>query len=209
MSKKLLLAATVAAFALLAPLALAACGGDDDSGGSSADEDQITQAIEAAATSGDPSACTKYETLRFVEQTGNGKGQAAIKSCEKDAADSVADKVDVSDVNVDGNSATAKAAVTGSFFDGQTLDIGLVKEGGQWKLDEFKGFAEFNRDAFLAAFRHELATSEGGAPAAAVDCVIKQAGGLSDEQLEGVFTGGNKQAEDQIFKPCAQYFKGQ
>lgn len=196
----------LAAAALLAAFALAACGG----GNNSADEDQITKAIDVSATSGDPSACTQYQTQRFVEQTGEGAtGEAAVKGCEKNAAESVADQVEVSDIQVDGDKATATAAVTGSIFDGQTLDIALVKEGDQWKLDEFKGFKDFNRDSFLPAFRQELATSEGGAPAAAVDCVIKQANGLSDEQLEGVFTGSNQQAEEQLFRPCANLFPGQ
>jgi hypothetical protein len=204
MRKTWLLAACAVA---LAAFGLAACGGDN---GNSADEDQITQAIVAAATSGDPSACTKYQTQKFVEQTSGGAtGQAAVKSCEKGAAETVADKVDVSDIKVDGDNATATAAVTGSIFDGQTLDIALVKENGQWKLDEFKGFAEFNRDSFLTSFRHELATSEGGAPPAAVDCVMKQADGLSDEQLESVFTGSNQQAEEQLFRPCANLFPNQ
>lgn len=191
----------------LAAFGLAACGDDN---GSSADEAQITKAIEAAATSGDPGACTQYETQRFVEQTSGGAtGQAAVKGCERDAADSAADKVEVSDIQVDGDKATATAAATGSIFDGQTLDLALVKEGNQWKLDEFKGFADFNRDSFLPAFRHEIATSEGGTPAAAVDCVMKQADGLSDEQLERVFTGSDHQVEEQLFGPCANLFPGQ
>src|SRR5262245_53805225 len=128
--------AAAAVVAVFAAFALAACGGGDDA--SSEDQDQITQAINAAAASGDPSACTQYQTQRFLEQTNDGTGEAAVKSCEQDAADSVADSVDVTDIEVDGDSATAKAAVTGSVFDGQTLDIALVKEGDVWKLDQFK-----------------------------------------------------------------------
>jgi hypothetical protein len=208
MRKKLLLAASVAALALLSPLALAACGGGDDNGGSSADEDQITQAITAAATSGDPSACTKYQTQNFVEQTNSGTGQAAIKSCEQDANQSVADKVDVSDINVNGNSATAKGAVTGSIFDGQTLDIGLVKEGSQWKLDKFNGFEDFDKDKMIASFKEQL-TKDQSVPAAAADCVAQQMEKASDETVEGLFTSSGSEAENTLFKPCESQFKGQ
>jgi hypothetical protein len=195
---------------LVSAFGIAACGGGDDNDGSSKDQDQITAAIDRAATSGDPAACSDVQTPRFVQQTnGGGSPAQSLKSCEQDAQDSVAHSVDVSDIEVDGDTATAKAAVTGSFFDGQTLDIALIKQGGRWKLDRFKGFEDFDRDSFLASFRHALSTEGGGAPAAAVDCVIKQADGLSDEQLEGAFTGSNKQAEDQLFQPCADQFKGQ
>jgi hypothetical protein len=188
------------------PLALAACG--DDNGTSSADQDQITAAINKAAVSGDPSACTEVETQKFVEQTGDGKGQAAVKSCEKDASDSVADKVDVTDVEVDGNNATANAAVTGSIFDGQTLQIALVKDGDQWKLDEFKGFEDFDRDSLNASFEKEI-TSDPDTPQQGADCIKKQVESASDEDLEALFVGNDPSAEDKIFKPCEQFFQGQ
>ena len=206
MSKKALLAATCAAFALLSPLALAACGGDDDNGGGSADEDQITKAIDAAATSGDPSACTQYETQNFLEQTNGGTGQAAVRSCERDASESVADSVDVSDVEVDGNNATAKAAVTGSIFDGQTLDIALVKEGNVWKLDKFNGFEDFDKEKIIAGFKEQFA-KDPSVPAGAADCVAQQMEKASDEDIEGFFTEENAQAENQLFKPCEDEFK--
>jgi hypothetical protein len=197
------------AAAMLATFALAACGGDDnDSGGSSADEDGITKAIEAAATSGDPSACTQYQTQNFLEQTNGGTGQAAVKSCEEDADQGVADTVDVSDIEVDGSSATAKAAVTGSTFDGQTLDVGLVKEGDVWKLDKFNGFEDFDKDAMVASFKEELA-KDPSLPAGAADCVAQQFEKASDEDIEAFFTGSNPDSEEQFFKPCEDEFKGQ
>src|SRR5215216_5022535 len=183
MGKARLAAAIVAA--ILVTFALAACGGDD----SSEDEDQITEAIELAATSGDPAACTEAETQRFVEQTSGGAtGQEAIKQCQQDAENIAADQVDVTDVEVDGDSATANAEVTGSFFDGQTLDLGLVKEGDQWKLDEFRGFQDFDRDAMISGLQEEL-SSEEGVSQQAVDCVTQQLEAQSDEELEGVFIG--------------------
>lgn len=202
------LSLALASAAVLAVFGLAACGGDDDNGGSSADQDQITQAINAAAASGDPSACTKYQTQNFLEQTNGGTGQAAVKSCEQDAADSVADKVDVSDVEVNGNSATAKAAVTGSIFDGQTLDIALVKDGNQWKLDKFNGFEDFDKDKIVAGFKEQL-SKDPSVPAGAADCVAQQMEKASDEDIEGFFTEENTQAEQELFKPCESQFKGQ
>jgi hypothetical protein len=203
MGKGRLTAAIVAA--ILATFALAACGGDD----SSDDEDQITEAIELAAVSGDPKACTEAETQKFLEQIGEGDtGAAAVKGCQQNASETVGDEVDVSDIEVDGDSATANAEVTGGTFDGQTLDLALVKEGDQWKLDEFNGFAEFDRDAMLAGFKENIASDEGIPPDAA-DCITQQLEAQSDEQLEGFFVNSDPGAEQRIFGPCDRFFGGE
>ena len=193
----------------LAALTLGACGGDDN-GGSSEDEDQITAAIERAATSGDPKACTEVQTLRFTEQTsGEGEtGQAAIQQCEQNAENTAGDSVEVTDIQIDGDKATTKAAVTGSAFDGQTLDLALVKQGDQWKLNEFRGLAELNREALIASFKEQL-SSEGGLPAQAADCLAQQLEMASDQQLESFVTSSDDQAAEQIFGPCERFFQGQ
>jgi hypothetical protein len=185
------------------PLVLAACG--DDNGGSSEDQDQITKAVEAAAVSGDPAACTSAQTQRFTEQITGKTGQAAVQQCEKDAKDTPADSVDVENIEVDGDTATSEAAFTGSFFDGQTITLDLVKEGDAWKLDEATGFKDFNRDAFIASFKKELA-QEQDAPAGVADCVSQNIQKLSDDQVEDLFLNSNSDLEKQVFDPC---FKGQ
>ena len=204
---KLRLSLAVAVAAVLAAFALAACGGDDD--GSSEDEDQITAAIERAATSTDPAKCTEVETANFARQTDGEPGDSpeeAVERCQENADDAPADSVDVSDVEVDGDSATAKALVNGSFFDGQTLDLALIKQGDQWKLNEFRGFAEIDRDALISGIQEGL-RSENASPDA-VDCVTKQLEAQSDEQLEAAFLGNDPEAEDRIFEPCSKFFKG-
>jgi hypothetical protein len=195
----------VAAAAVLAAFALAACGGDD---GGSEDEDQISAAIERAATSGDPAACTEVETVNFVEQTSgepDDSAEEALQSCQQEAADTVADSVDVRDIEVAGDSATAKAAVTGSFFDGQTLDIALVRQVGQWKLDEFKGFEDFDRGAMADAIRQQLSQEEGASPRA-VTCVGQQIENQPEDQVEAAFAGSDPNAERQLFEPCTKFF---
>jgi hypothetical protein len=197
----------IAAFAavVFAAFALAACG--DDNGGSSADQDQITAAITRAATGTDPAACTEVQTARFVQQTSGEPGDSAeeaLRKCQRQAGDTVADKVDVSEIEIDGDSATAKAAVTGSFFDGQTLDLALVKQGDQWKLDEFKGFEDFDRDAFASSLTKEI-SKEGGSQQA-IDCVTNQVKSSSTEDLEAAFVGNDPKAEDRLFRPCSKYF---
>jgi hypothetical protein len=192
------------ALALLLAMGLAACGSSNDN---SADEDQITQAITASATSGDPTACTKYQTIHFTQQTSGGTGQAAIRSCEQDAQSTAADQIEVSDVEVDGDHATAVGKATGSIFDGQTLKVALVKENGQWKLDDFQGFEDFNKGAMIAAFEKQLSAEN--VPQQGIDCLKQQFQSASDQQIENTFVGNNPQAENQLFGPCAKYFQGQ
>ena len=190
---------------LAVPFVLAACGSSSDN---SADEAQITAVITRSATSGDPAVCTQDQTLRFTEQTSGGaKGAAAVKSCQQDAKNTSADKVDVTDIQVNGDTATAKAKATGSIFNGQTLNVALVKENGQWKLDEFKGFENFDKASLIAATKSRL-SSEAGSTAQAVNCVVQQFQAASDQEIEGLYTGSDPNADAKIFGPCTKYFQG-
>jgi hypothetical protein len=184
-----------------APFALAACGGGDDL--SSDDQDQITEAIRFAAVSGDPKACTEAQTQDFTEQTSGGTGEAAVKTCEKDAGDTPADSVEVTNIDGDGDSATADATFSGKAFDGQTIEVALVKEDDSWKLDEALGFKDLDRDTLIAGLRSGI-ESEGGAPPAAVDCVVKNLKGLSDQQIEDLFLSSDTQLQNQVFSSCFQ-----
>lgn len=196
--------AVVVALMALAPVALAACGSSDSST-SSADESEISNAITQAATSGEASACTEFQTQKFTEQTSGGTGAAAVKSCEKDAANSASDSVEVTNTKVDGDTATVEAAFTGGFIDGQTLEISMVKDGDQWKVDQLTGFAEFNRDQFITSALGvitEQTSTDPSAPAGLTDCLQKQFDNATDQQLEDVVlsaTGG-----ETLFTPCFQ-----
>lgn len=177
----------------LASVALAACGSGNN------DQSDITSVIKHAATSGDPAACTKDQTLHFTEQTfGGGRGQSAVQSCEKDAASSKSSSADVSNVKVSGNTATADVALTGAALDGQTVNVGLVKEGGQWKLDSFKGFTKFDRAKLIASFLPQLLKDPNIVKRAA--CVKQQLNGATDQQLEAVFL--DPKAGEQILLAC-------
>jgi hypothetical protein len=129
-------------------LALTACGGGDS------DEDQITEAIETSVESTDPADCTELLTQAFLEQTEFEQGQAAVRSCEESAPDTSGkpDSIEVSEVEVDGDAATASVAFEGGNFDGQTLAVSLVKEDDQWKVDRIDSFVEFDQAAFADAF---------------------------------------------------------
>jgi hypothetical protein len=191
------LAAVVVTISLV-PAALAACGGDDDS----EEEDQITEVIETAATSGSPSVCAELQTQRWNEQLEGQTGEAALESCRENAGDP-ADSVEVSNIEVDGDAATAEVAVTGSFLDGSTIDVGLVREGEQWKLDQLTGFVEFDRAGFEAAFEEEV-KSDQEIPPQAADCIIERFKDFSDQEAQEFLIQPDASGGEEVFTPCFQ-----
>ena len=109
-------------------LALASCGGDDgdsgDSGGS--DEDQVTAVIGTFADGG--SGACDVMTDAAAEELFGGRDQ-----CEEAAGESEGADVEVEDVQIDGDTATAKATSEGS-----RATITLEKDGDDWKISGFE-----------------------------------------------------------------------
>ena len=191
----------LAAVAVAATLTLAACGGDDDGG--SDDEADITEAIEASATENDPANCTELQTQAFTEQTEFATGEEAVTSCEEDVDETAADSVEVENIEVDGDAATAEVAVTGAGLDGQTIGLSLVKEGDQWKLDSFDEFVTFDKDAFVAAFSEELA-SDPEVPAEVVTCIEDSLTTADDATIQSAFLSGDENDLVGLFGTCFQ-----
>ena len=176
MRKLLLLGGCLAAVSLT----LAACGSSES------DEDKITSVIETSTTSTDPADCDALLTLKFMEQVEFEEGKAAVKSCEEEASDASGnpDSVTVSEVEVDGSSATATVAFVGGGLDGQTLSIGLVDEDGDWQLNEIESFVEFDREALIASLEESLTTGPDALEDEAASCILEEFEESSDEELE-------------------------
>lgn len=177
---------------------LAACGGGGES-----DEDKITSTIETAATSTDPAVCGETQTLKFMEQTATGTGKEAEKNCEEEAEDETnqPDSVSVSQVKVNGESATADAEFKGGTFNEQTLELGLVEEGGEWKLDEFTGFAKFDPAPFVKSLTEQIENEPELEPKTA-SCIVEGIEGLSNSELESVVVENNTEVFAEIAEGC-------
>jgi ABC-type glycerol-3-phosphate transport system substrate-binding protein len=183
---------------LVSSLGLAACGGGGES-----DEDKITSTIETAATSSDPAVCGETQTISFMEQTTGSSGKDAEKECEAEtkSTDDNPDSVTVSEVKVDGDSATANAAFKGGSFNGQTLELALAEEDGDWKLDELSGFAKFDADSLISAFSEQIEKEPGIEPETA-SCFVEGIEGLSDSELEGVVIEDDTEVFGEIAETC-------
>lgn len=183
---------------IVSALALVACGG-----GGSSDESEIEDAIETSATSDDPSNCAELETQNFVEQTTSESGKAALESCEEETADpeSKADSVEVTEVEVDGDKATAQAAITGGGFDGQALVLALVKEDDQWKLDEITEFAEFDQNAFVQQFETQLEKG-GELEPETTACIVEALAEAPQEEIEELVLNGDSTPIEELAESC-------
>jgi hypothetical protein len=199
MRRRLLVPAAILA---AAPFLLAACGGDDSS---SQDEDDITAAIEQAATTDEASKCTEVQTQAFTEQTEFSSGEEAIATCEESAGDGdvAGESVEVSNVEVDGDAATADAAFSGGGLDGQTLTISLVKEDDQWKLDSLDEFVVFDKETFASGLL-EGAASGGETPQAVLDCVEQAVADTPEEELQTIYLSGDQDELLGLFGACFQ-----
>jgi hypothetical protein len=158
----------IACLLILSALALAACGSGES------DESQIEEAVETSATSTDPADCKKLSTQQFMEQTAQTGGAEAVKACEREASEKKGAKsASVSNVEVDGSKATADVALTGGGLDGQSLEVALVKEGDQWKLDELTGFVKFDEAKVISTFEKGFGKPSDEKSKRIVSCIIE------------------------------------
>jgi hypothetical protein len=170
---------------LMAALGLAACGG----GSSAADRKAVEETLVESSTTTDPADCGRLSTRGLLEQTTKQRGAAAVRVCEEETAsgETAADAVSVSEIEIDGDEATADVAIEGSSLDGQTLTMALVEDAGTWKVDEVVAFAEFDREKVILEMGRGLYEQVGaGVDARFAECVLGRLEDLADESLEAV-----------------------
>jgi ABC-type glycerol-3-phosphate transport system substrate-binding protein len=186
------------ALLLALTLGLAACGGSGES-----DEDKITNTIETATTSKDPAVCGETQTLKFMEQTVGGAGKEAEKRCEEEAKAGVGnpDSVTISKIKVNGEKATADVEFKGGNFNEQTLEVALIEEGGEWKLNEFVGFAKFDPSTFIQSLTKQLENEPSLKPTVA-SCIIEGVEEFSKSELEALVVENNTQAIVEVAEGC-------
>jgi hypothetical protein len=188
------------ALLVLAALTITACGG-----GGSSDEDKITEVIEKSATTTDPSNCTELETQRFDEQNSQQKGKAAVKACEEEAkaGEEQAEGAKVSNVSVNGEKATAEVEFEGGSLGAQALEVALVQEGGDWKLDQIEGFANYDGKALGEAFEKEFEENPEGLNKEQATCIAGKVAEASQAEAEELFFSGSSKPIVELAEGCA------
>jgi hypothetical protein len=148
-------------WALLGVLAIAAiliavvvgAGGGGGDGGGATNEDQIKDVVQTINFTTDPEDCTRLFTQRFLDQAAYGS-EDPVSSCRLNTLNTRDDprSVDVANVQVSGDTATAPAHFDGGFFDGQTVVYSMLKDGDQWKLDHLSDIKDFDLRAFATEY---------------------------------------------------------
>lgn len=195
MSKRLLLLPCIV---ILAALSFAACGSGGDETG------EVEEAIETAATTTNPADCDKTQTQNFMEQANGESGTAAVKNCEEEARkEENAESVKISNVEVEGSKATADVVlVGGKSIDGQTIEVALVKDGDQWKLDEIVKFTKFDKTKLIESFEREIdKSSEANSKFAA--CIIEAFEEADQAKVEELLFSGTGKSFEEIAKSCS------
>ncbi len=189
------------ALLILAALALSACGG----GGNSAAEGKITETIETVATTSNPKNCTELETQRFVEQNAEEKGKAAVETCEKEAkaGGEPAKSATVSKISVNGEKATAQAEFEGGSLGSQAIEVALVEEGGNWKLDQIEGFANYDGKALGEAFERQFEEEPGELTSEQAKCISGKVAEASQAEAEELFLSGSAKKIIELAQGCA------
>jgi hypothetical protein len=185
---------------IVSALALAACG----SSGSN-DEGEIEEAIETSATSTDPADCKKLSTQAFMEQSTSTSGAEAVEECEEEASDpkDIAESVAVTNVEVEGEEATADAAFTGGSFDGQTVELALVKEDDQWKLNEVEGFAKLDQPALVEALEVQFEEGESELSEETTTCILEGFEEASQPEIEELLLSGSSEPIEELAEECS------
>jgi hypothetical protein len=184
---------------IVSALALVACGSG------SSDTSQIEEAIETSATTTDPGDCTTVQTQNFNEQATQESGKAALKACEKEAEEphGQSKSAAVSKVEVEGSKATADAALSGGNFDGQTVEVALVKDGDQWKVDELTGFAKLDQAKVVEVFEREFAKPSSGVSKSLAACVSEGLGEASQSEFEELLLAGSSTPIEELAEACS------
>jgi hypothetical protein len=182
---------------VVSALALAACGG------SKSDESQIKEAVETSAASTDPADCKKLSTQQFMEQTTKSSGSEAAESCEEQASnDEGVETATVSSVEVDGSKATADTVLAGGTFDRQEVEVALVKDGDQWKLDEIAGFTKFDPTKVIETFEEEFAKPSSEVSKSQAACVAESFEEAAEAEFEEALLSPTTDGFEEIAGSC-------
>jgi len=181
---------------VLAALLLVACGNSD--------EDQITDVIKTSVKSTDPADCTKLQTTKFLQQTELAVGPDALKQCQDDSANTSddPDSVDVKDINVDGDNATANVTFHGGSFDGSTFTVALIKDGDQWKLDKITDIPTFDLQSFVRGVTDRLLAA-GKTPQSVISCISNAVTKVGADQIKQILISGDSSQLTALFAPCS------
>lgn len=128
----LIIGAVVGVIAIGVVAFLLLSGGDD----APSEEDKVKETAEEIIKSDDKSGCTELATREFLQKVTGESGSAAVEACEATSSEPFGDSAEIEEPEVTGDKAVVEATLEGGQLDGETIEMSLVKEGEDWKIDE-------------------------------------------------------------------------
>lgn len=169
---------------LAGALALSACGGSDS------EADRIRALIVEQGTSTDPRICSA-SSASVIAQTSFGSGAAAKDNeryCREHIATLQPDAIDVSRVDVDGDTAEAQFTTTGGLLVFDEATIELRKVDGHWRTQRVKALT-LDRRSFEKSSVLQLTTGADAFSQRNARCVVRTLRSATDEAIEqGIVT---------------------
>jgi hypothetical protein len=96
-------------------------------------------------------------------------------------------------------------ALTGGSLGGQEVEVALLKEGEQWKLDQLTGFAKFDQATVVKTFEEEFAKSKEVSKSLA-SCIVEDFKNAPQAKLETALLSGTTEGFEELAGSC---FKGE
>lgn len=186
---------------VLATVSVIACGSEGSGPAETPEpaaggEAAVRELIELAFTDGDPSYCGELYTEELLEQISGEEGDAALEECienESDDSDTDARAVEVADIEIDGERASANATTDGGQFSGSTFELTLEAEEDRWLIDRIEDIA-FDRSGFDAGLAERM-RAEGFSPSEASCVVDAVRETYSSEEIESSLLEGEELTE--------------
>ena len=145
------------------------------------DSPDIEETLKRIAIDETGATCDELHTTGYLVQTTLAEPAYADEACERYVSAGGAVPVEVGEVEVSGDRATARASYPST---GTTVEVGLVEEDGVWKLDEPLDYTVDDRQAFEDDYRADLVPPAGPYSERAADCMLERVGRLPTPSLE-------------------------
>ena len=129
----LIIGGALAAIAVVVVLVLVLAGGGDEG---TSEEDTVRDRIEEISTGKDPEICETGYTTSFLQKATGLSGSEAQDVCREQVPQNDTRGVEVKELEVTGDKASASVVEDGGDYDGETLEVTLVKQGDEWKADD-------------------------------------------------------------------------
>lgn len=94
-------------------------------------------------------------------------------------------------------------AVSGGGFDGQAVEVALVKNGDQWKLNEIVKFTKFDSKRLAQAFEEQFGKHPGELSNSLASRLVDALAATSREEAEELLLSGSPKGFEGLFEACA------